>query len=270
MIHCLSSCVSRKVSFASSRNLRFLSTQSAAVAGSIDGRHALHNQMNFLNQAGVALETYLIRNHATMSESLFEQMVQDGTACKKDVEKRFYQEVDNQSTLIEIFRRVPLNKAQWVPIVFNLVTCGLCSLRTNVQISTLIREMQVSIGDRSDASRPSFADRTLESIRIRHFCFFSKRRRSSTSASAHEDRLNARATPRRAGPDIRESMPFGAVPGRRWSGVRSRHSVRLGRQFARVSRRRRSIWSCSRPRARGRQTDRDHPDIRRSKTVAIV
>lgn len=93
---------------------------------------ALHDQMNFLNQAGVALETYLIRNHATMSESLFEQMVADGTACKKDLEKRFYQEVDNQSTLIEILRRVPLKKAQWVPIVFNLVTCGLCSLRSNV------------------------------------------------------------------------------------------------------------------------------------------
>jgi len=93
---------------------------------------ALSDHLTFLQGIGVGLETYLIRNHATMSETLFEQMVKDGCGSPLELQKRFYQEVDNQSTIIEILRRVPLSKPRWVPIVFNLVSCGLCSYRDKV------------------------------------------------------------------------------------------------------------------------------------------
>lgn len=93
---------------------------------------ALCDHLTFLQGIGVGLETYLIRNHSTMSETLFEQMVKDGCGCPMESQKRFYQEVDNQSTILEILRRVPLPKTGWVPIVFNLVTCGLCSYRDKV------------------------------------------------------------------------------------------------------------------------------------------
>ena len=93
---------------------------------------ALTDHIAFLKNIGVGLETYLIRNHSTMSETLFEQMVKGGFGASMELQKRFYQEVDNQSTVIEILRRVPLPKSQWVPIVFNLVSCGLCSYRDKV------------------------------------------------------------------------------------------------------------------------------------------
>ncbi len=92
----------------------------------------LSDHLTFLKGIGVGLETYLIRNHSTMSETLFEQMVKDGVGCAMDLQKRFYQEVDNQSTVLEILRRVPLPKSRWIPIVFNLVTCGLCAYREKV------------------------------------------------------------------------------------------------------------------------------------------
>jgi len=93
---------------------------------------ALTDHETFLKNIGVGLETYLIRNHSTMSETLFEQMVKGGCGAPMQMQKRFYQEVDNQSTVLEILRRVPLPKPQWVPIVFNLVSCGLCSYRDKV------------------------------------------------------------------------------------------------------------------------------------------
>ncbi len=93
---------------------------------------ALSDQLSFLSRIGVKLETYLIRNHSTMSESIFEQMVVGGAACDMALQKRFFTEVDNQSTILEILRRHPLSKPRWVPIVFNLVTCGLCSYRDKV------------------------------------------------------------------------------------------------------------------------------------------
>jgi diguanylate cyclase (GGDEF)-like protein len=49
-----------------------------------------------------------------------------------DLQKRFYQEVDNQSTILEILRRVPLGKPSWVPIVYNLITFGLVFHREKV------------------------------------------------------------------------------------------------------------------------------------------
>lgn len=93
---------------------------------------ALASQLAALKVLGVGLETYLIRNHSTMSESLFEQMVASGAVCEKELQKRFFEEVDNQSTILEILRRFPLSKPRWVPIVFNLVNCGLCSFRDKV------------------------------------------------------------------------------------------------------------------------------------------
>ncbi len=93
---------------------------------------ALCDQESFLKNLGIGLETYLIRNHAMMSETLFEQMVSSGCGTPMEIQKRFYQEVDNQSTVLEILRRIPLSKPQWIPIVFNLVSCGLCSYRDKV------------------------------------------------------------------------------------------------------------------------------------------
>lgn len=93
---------------------------------------ALCDHEAFLKNIGVGLETYLIRNHSTMSETLFEQMVKSGFGTPVELQKRFYQEVDNQSTILEILRRLPLAKSQWVPVVFNLVSCGLTSYRDKV------------------------------------------------------------------------------------------------------------------------------------------
>lgn len=88
---------------------------------------ALQDQTAFLDEIGLTMECYIIRNHQAISEALFEQMLAQGTGADMKLQKNFYQAVDNKSTLLEILRRLPFTKSQWTPSLFNMVTCGLLS-----------------------------------------------------------------------------------------------------------------------------------------------
>lgn len=88
---------------------------------------ALQDQTAFLDEIGLTMECYIIRNHASISEALFEQMLAQGTGADMKLQKNLYQAVDNKNTLLEILRRLPYTKSQWVPSLFNMVTCGLLS-----------------------------------------------------------------------------------------------------------------------------------------------
>ncbi|MBC8000429.1 MAG: DUF4388 domain-containing protein, partial [Leptolyngbya sp.] len=88
---------------------------------------ALIDQSKFLREIGVTLNSYLIRNHADLTEQLFEQMVARGATAELNLQKMFYQLIDNDHTLEDILRRHPMPKPRWVPVIFNLVTCSLVS-----------------------------------------------------------------------------------------------------------------------------------------------
>lgn len=88
---------------------------------------ALQDQTAFLDEIGLTMECYIIRNHPSISEALFEQMLAQGCGADMKLQKNFYQAVDNKSTLLEILRGLPFTKSQWVPSLFNMVTCGLLS-----------------------------------------------------------------------------------------------------------------------------------------------
>ncbi|HEY9785409.1 MAG TPA: DUF4388 domain-containing protein [Candidatus Obscuribacterales bacterium] len=92
---------------------------------------ALLDQSKFLDEIGVSLESFLVRNHAQMSEQLFEEMVAKGVAADLNLQKMIYQVIDNQTTLEDLLRRHPMPKPRWVPVIFNLITCGLISWKEN-------------------------------------------------------------------------------------------------------------------------------------------
>lgn len=85
----------------------------------------LLDQSKFLENVGIKPDSYLFRNHANISESLFEQLVCQGTVADMLLQKALYQAIDNKSTLADLLRVRPVPKPKWVPVIFNLVTCGL-------------------------------------------------------------------------------------------------------------------------------------------------
>jgi diguanylate cyclase (GGDEF)-like protein len=68
-----------------------------------------------------------VRNHADITEQLFEEMVSRGAAAEMNLQKMLYQLIDNESTLEDLLRLRPMPKPRWVPVMFNLVTCSLVS-----------------------------------------------------------------------------------------------------------------------------------------------
>src|SRR5262249_48959847 len=85
----------------------------------------LLDQFKFLTNSGVSQDSYLLRKPGTLTEQDFERAVAKGAPVDMVMQKQFYQSVDNKSTLFEMLRRRPMAKTEWVPVLFNLVSCDL-------------------------------------------------------------------------------------------------------------------------------------------------
>lgn len=81
-----------------------------------------------LERSSLNVESYLYRVHPNISEKSFEQLLAQGRPIDIGLQKRFYQVVDNRAHLCEILRRVPLSRAEWVPVVHNLLSCQLIGI----------------------------------------------------------------------------------------------------------------------------------------------
>jgi diguanylate cyclase (GGDEF)-like protein len=86
---------------------------------------AYHDQLRFLDTHGLSMEACVMRKHISITESGFEEIVRKGPAADINMLKSFYQACDNKSNLVEVLRRRPLNKAEWVPVLYNLLSCEL-------------------------------------------------------------------------------------------------------------------------------------------------
>jgi GGDEF domain-containing protein len=97
-----------------------------------------HNK--FLLEHGVKSQSFLLRKQKNIAEAQFEQMVQKGSPVDLAVQKRFYQAIDNKSTLYDVLRKVPLPKTEWIPIMFNMISCDLVSVTDKAPLVTTERQ----------------------------------------------------------------------------------------------------------------------------------
>ncbi len=87
------------------------------------------DQYQSLLKHGLAMEIFPVRKHSALSEQEFEEIVSKGAPVDIDMQKRFYVAIDNRSPMFEILRSVPLPKVEWVPILFNLISCRLVEFK---------------------------------------------------------------------------------------------------------------------------------------------
>lgn len=86
---------------------------------------ALDDQFKAIRARGIKDESFLIRNHPSITEQMFEKLLESGTGADMVLQKQFYQQIDNKSRLTDILRKFQVNKLDWVPIIFNFATCNL-------------------------------------------------------------------------------------------------------------------------------------------------
>jgi len=103
---------------------------------------ALLDQYQFLTQHGLTMESYLSRKDTQLTEQAFEQALSRGFPHDLSQQKRFYQYIDNKSTLFTILRRALLSKVEWIPTMFNLVSCNLVALSDKPPHSAQIGSLQ--------------------------------------------------------------------------------------------------------------------------------
>jgi Domain of unknown function (DUF4388) len=102
---------------------------------------ALLDQKEYLNKHGAKVESYLIRRNPYITEHEFEQTLLRGAPLDMALQKRFYQQIGSKSTLFDVLRLIPLPKVDWIPIMFNLISCELVGVSDtpphSAQVGTL-------------------------------------------------------------------------------------------------------------------------------------
>ncbi|HEY9776471.1 MAG TPA: DUF4388 domain-containing protein [Planktothrix sp.] len=88
----------------------------------------LLDQSKYLETAGLKLESCLVKKNAMISEEEFAARVAKGAPIGLEGQLDFYELIDNRNTLFDLLRNRPLSKGEWVPILFNLVSCGLVQI----------------------------------------------------------------------------------------------------------------------------------------------
>jgi len=116
------------------------------------------DQFKSLNGKGLSFEAVLARVHESITEEEFKKLLAAGTGIDIAAQKQFYVAIDNRSTLFEILRSQQLSQTQWVPILFNLVNCGLVEFRQPEAIAKV--EPQYA-GTKVDWGQIRLAERAL-------------------------------------------------------------------------------------------------------------
>jgi hypothetical protein len=103
---------------------------------------ALLDQRNFLNKAGLKLESLLVKNKEVNSEAEFKQCLTAGAPLDIKTQYKFYNLVDNKSTLLDILRSQPMLKVEWMPVLYNLIACNLVIVG-----KALVADKLIQVGD---------------------------------------------------------------------------------------------------------------------------
>ncbi len=85
----------------------------------------LLDQSQYLDSAGLKLESCLVKRNAIISEQEFTARLQKGAPIALQPQIDFYELIDNHSQFFDILAKRPMRKPEYVPILFNLVSCGL-------------------------------------------------------------------------------------------------------------------------------------------------
>ncbi len=88
----------------------------------------LLDQYRYLTSQGLKLESCLIKKNSVISEEEFKTRLTKGAPIPLNPQLDFYELIDNRSSLFDLLRNRPLNKNEWIPIMFNLVSCGLIQI----------------------------------------------------------------------------------------------------------------------------------------------
>jgi GGDEF domain-containing protein len=107
--------------------------QTAQLSVSSDGKTLLEGSQRIIEyfraliQGGLHPASYLVRKQ-DFNRTQFEQGVRSGLPIDVHSQYRVYDAVQGNQTFTEVLRTCPMVRAEWIPIVYNLLNCGVLGL----------------------------------------------------------------------------------------------------------------------------------------------
>jgi hypothetical protein len=88
----------------------------------------LLDQHKFLKKQGLTPDSYLIRKEQRITPEEFKARVSRGSPLDLASQMAVYERCDGRSRWQDLLLRRPMTRSEWVPILFNLSSCGLVSI----------------------------------------------------------------------------------------------------------------------------------------------
>lgn len=110
---------------------------------------ALLDQIKFLESQGLKPGSYVLRKNTQISREQFKESLSTGVPADMQKQMSLYEQVDNRSRFKDILARCHLHKVEWVPIMFNLLSCSLVELAEVSPLAGKAAKLEVAEIDRS-------------------------------------------------------------------------------------------------------------------------
>ncbi|MCA0313391.1 MAG: DUF4388 domain-containing protein [Candidatus Melainabacteria bacterium] len=88
------------------------------------------DKYNFLKNSGFKPDTILVKLIPSISDAELKKLVQPAIPVDFVLQRRFYDAVDGKSSTREIVEKLGYLRSQWVPVMCNMLTCGLAGFGT--------------------------------------------------------------------------------------------------------------------------------------------
>jgi hypothetical protein len=90
---------------------------------------ALLDQLKHLEKAGLVYESVLGQKQKNLGDPELKLMLAKGVPLEFIVQKEVYETLKHKKTFTDLLRDKPMEQAQWAPLLFNLLYCGLIEIK---------------------------------------------------------------------------------------------------------------------------------------------
>jgi hypothetical protein len=98
----------------------------------LDCMTLVHNYQ-YLEKNGLTVNSYLIRRNLSLTELEFDNQTKNIHCPNREMLKMLYQQIDQHSTFLEMQRKFPSSKMDWLPALYTLVTGNLVEISDRPQ-----------------------------------------------------------------------------------------------------------------------------------------
>jgi hypothetical protein len=106
----------------------------------------LRDYASYLRKAGFDFKSPLSANNKGLTNEELEEVLKSGIPLDLSLQRQVYRLIEETASVEQILRRMPIHKAQWLPIMFNLLSCNLIAASSEKPIvSTREEKRRVEI-----------------------------------------------------------------------------------------------------------------------------